>query len=71
MINFYKLTDIITDDELYLNPKTINFYIYTNDGVMIDTDSIRIEVSKEDFTNMLFLEGIDEYWHTQHTIEYQ
>lgn len=61
MINFYKLTDIITDDELYLNPKTINFYIYTNDGVMIDTDSIRIEVSKEDFTNMLFLEGIDEY----------
>lgn len=71
MINFYKLTDIITDDELYLNPKTINFYMYTNDGVMIDTDSIRIEVSKSDFTNMLILEGIDEYWHTQHTIEYQ
>ena len=60
-MNFYKLTDIITHDEIYLNPKKINFYVYTNDGVMIDTDSIRIEVSKVDFTNMMILEGVDEY----------
>lgn len=71
MTTFYKLTDIITDDKLYLNPKTINFYMYTNDGVMIDTDSIRIEVSKEDFEFMLLMEGIDECWHTPQFIEFQ
>lgn len=27
-MNFYKLLDIETDEELYINPKCINFYEY-------------------------------------------
>ena len=56
-MNFYKLTDIEIDEEIYINPNFINFYMYTNDGVLIDTVSTRIEVNKADFENMMFQEG--------------
>ena len=70
-MRFYKLTSVLTGDDYYIRPDMIDYYRYTDDGVMMIVKSMRLEVSKSDFTNMLFLEGIDEYWHTQHTIEYQ
>lgn len=70
-MRFYKLTDVETGDDLYVNPKIIDFYTYSDKGVIIHTNKYTMHVDKSDFTNMLILEGIDEYWHTQHTIEYQ
>lgn len=70
-MRFYKLTSVLTGDGYYITPDMIDFYRYTDDGVMMSVKNMRLEVSKSDFTNMLILEGIDEYWHTQHTIEYQ
>lgn len=60
-MNFYKLLDIETDEELYINPKCINFYAYTGDGVLIDTDSVRILTSESDFQNMMILEDAKEW----------
>ena len=60
-MNFYKLLDIETGEEFYVNPNFINFYMYTNDGVLIDTVSARIEVNKADFENMMLLEGAKEW----------
>lgn len=60
-MNFYKLTDIETGYELYVNPNFIDFYVYTNDGVLIDTASTRIEVNEADFKNMMLLEGAKEW----------
>lgn len=70
-MTFYKLKGLISGEYYYIRPETIDYYRYTDDGVMIIAKKMRMEVSKSDFTNMLILEGIDEYWHTQHTIEYQ
>ena len=61
-MNFYKLTDIEIGEEIYINPNFINFYMYTNDGVLIDIVSTRIEVNKADFENMMFQEGAKEWW---------
>ena len=69
-MRFYKLTSAITGDVYYIRPDMIDFYRYTDDGVMMSVKNMRLEVSKSSFTNMLILEGIDEYWHTQHTIEF-
>ena len=60
-MNFYKLLDIETDEELYINPKYINFYEYMSDGVLVDTGSVRILTLKADFENMMFLEGAKEW----------
>ena len=60
-MNFYKLTDIEIGEEIYINPNFINFYMYTNDGVLIDTVSTRIEVNKADFEYMMSLEGAKEW----------
>ena len=60
-MNFYKLLDIETGEEFYVNPNFINFYMYTHDGVLIDTVSARIEVNKADFENMMFKEGAKEW----------
>lgn len=60
-MNFYKLLDIETDEELYINPKSINFYEYMSDGVLVDTGSVRILTLKADFENMMFLEGAKEF----------
>ena len=45
-----------------MNPTSIDYYKYTDSGVMIIAKNLRLEVSKSDFTNMLILEGINEYW---------
>lgn len=53
-MTFYKLKGLISGEYYYMRPETI-------DGVMIIAKKMRMEVSKSDFTNMLILEGIDEY----------
>lgn len=60
-MNFYKLLDIETDEELYINPKYINFYEYMSDGVLVDTGSVRILTLKADFEHMMLLEGAKEW----------
>ena len=60
-MNFYKLTDIETDEDLYINPKHIVFYERTADGVLIDVSSIRILTHEADFENMMFQEGAKEW----------
>ena len=60
-MNFYKLLDIETDEELYINPKCINFYAYMSDGVLVDTGSVRILTSEADFQNMMILEDAKEW----------
>jgi hypothetical protein len=61
MITFYKLTSVLTGEDYYFKPETIDYYKYTDTSVMIIAKNMRLEVSKSDFTNMLILEGIDEY----------
>ena len=61
-MRFYKLTSVLTGEDYYIRPDLIDFYKYTDDGVLLRIKNMRIEVSKADFTNMLILEGVDEYW---------
>ncbi len=64
MINymaFYKITDIDSNHEIYINPTIIDYYFYTDKGVLIQTNNISIHTNRDDFENMLILEGIDEY----------
>ena len=60
-MNFYKLLDIETGEDLYVNPKHIVFYMRTDDGVLIDNGSVRILTLKADFENMMILEGAKEW----------
>ena len=60
-MNFYKLLDIETGEDLYVNPKHIVFYMRTDDGVLIDNGSVRILTSESDFQNMMILEGAKEW----------
>lgn len=60
-MNFYKLLDIDTGEDLYINPKCINFYEYMSDGVLVDTGSVRILTSESDFQNMMILEYAKEW----------
>ena len=60
-MNFYKLLDIETGEDLYINPKHIVFYTRTADGVLIDNGSVRILTLKADFENMMLLEGAKEW----------
>ena len=60
-MNFYKLLDIETGEDLYVNPKHIVFYMRTDDGVLIDNGSVRILTLEADFENMMFLEGVEEW----------
>ena len=60
-MNFYKLLDIETGDDLYVNPKHIVSYMRTDDGVLIDNGSVRILTLKADFENMMLLEGAKEW----------
>ena len=59
-MNFYKLLDIETGEDLYVNPKHIVFYMRTADGVLIDNGSVRILTLEADFENMMLLEGAKE-----------
>ena len=61
-MRFYKLTSVVYGNEYYVRPDSIDFYKYTDDGVLLRIKNMRLEVSKVDFKNMLILEGIDEYW---------
>ena len=60
-MNFYKLTDIETGEDLYVNPKHIVFYERTADGVLIAVSSVRILTLEADFENMMLLEGAKEW----------
>lgn len=61
MTTFYKITDIDSNHELYINPKIIDFYFYTDKGVLIQTSNIPIHTNRDDFENMIILEGIEQY----------
>lgn len=60
-MNFYKLLDIEAGEYVYINPKSIDFYMYTGDGVFIGTSSVRILTLKADFENMMFQEDAKEW----------
>ena len=60
-MNFYKLLDIETGEDLYVNPKLIIFYMRTDDGVLIDNGSVRILTLEADFENMMNGEGAKEW----------
>ena len=69
-MNFYKLYDVKNGDNVYVNPKSLEWYIYHEKYVEINLSSgDYLTVSKLDFENMMQLEGAKEYWNTQHTIE--
>ena len=63
----YKLTDIITSQETYVNPNSIEYYMYEEGFVQIETSSMYMRVSYLEFNNMRLLEGMNEHWNTQHT----
>ena len=60
-MNFYKISDIETGEDVYVNPKHIIFYMRTDDGVLIDIGSVRILTLEADFENMMFHEGAKEW----------
>ena len=60
-MNFYKMSDIETGEDVYVNPKHIIFYMRTDDGVLIDNGSVRILTLEADFENMMFHEGAKEW----------
>ena len=60
-MNFYKILDIETGEDVYVNPKHIVFYMRTADGVLIDTGSKQILSLKADFENMMILEDAKEW----------
>ena len=68
-MNFYKLLDIELGSDVYINPKSIVYYVYHDTYVEVYLHTQQyIHVDKSDFTNMLILEGVDEYWQTTLTI---
>ena len=63
MITFYKLLDVECGLDVYLNPKSIEYYVYKDKYVEIYIKPQKyMHVDKSDFENMLIFEGIDEYW---------
>lgn len=73
-MRFYKLRDISTNYDIYVNPKHIELYVYHKDVeyVEIRFNSGRYaDIKQSDFENMMFLEGADEYWNAPHTTELQ
>ena len=60
-MNFYKILDIETGEDVYVNPKHIIFYMRTANGVLIDIGSKRFIAVQSDFENMMFLEGVEEW----------
>ena len=68
-MNFYKLLDIECGVDVYINPKSIEYYVYRDTYVEVYLHAKQyMHVDKSDFTNMLILEGVDEYWQTTLTI---
>lgn len=62
MMTFYKLYDYETNQDIYLNPNAIEYYVYNDTRVEIYllSDGYML-ADKLDFMNMLFLEGGQEY----------
>lgn len=61
-MTFFKLFDVECELDVYLNPKSIEYYVYNETNVEIYLKSKEyIHVDKSDFTNMLIMKGIDEY----------
>lgn len=61
-MTFYKLKDISTNYDIYVNPKHIELYVYHNTHVEIRfTSGGYADVNQSDFLNMMILEGADEY----------
>ena len=71
-MTFYKLFDFEENRMVYINPKNILMYEYISQYstyVDRDIDYVKVYIFKnkyikvllDDFNNMLFLEGIDEY----------
>ena len=68
-MNFYKLLDIELGLDVYINPKSIEYYVYNDTYVEVYLHTQQyMHVDKSDFTNMMILEGVDEYWQTTLTI---
>ena len=68
-MNFYKLLDIELGLDVYINPKSIEYYVYHDTYVEVYLHTQQyMHVDKSDFTNMMILEGVDEYWQTTLTI---
>ena len=63
-MRFYKLTSVVNGEDYYIKPESIDFYYYTDKGVMVIIKNMTAEVLESDFKNMLILEGVDEYWQT-------
>lgn len=65
-MNFYKIKSINDGKEIYLNPKLIICY-YNEDNtkdsnvIIIFNGGDYVTVSKNDFINMMVLEGAREY----------
>lgn len=61
-MNFYKLLDIELGSDAYINPKSIVYYVYHHTYVEVYLHTQQcMNVDKSDFTNMLILEGVNEY----------
>ena len=68
-MSFYKLLDIELGSHVYINPKSIVYYVYNDTYVEVYLHTQQyMHVDKSDFTNMMILEGVDEYWQTTLTI---
>ena len=68
-MTFYKLKDVTNGDEVYVNAKSLEWYIYHEKYVEINLSSgDYLTVPKSEFENMMFMEGVKELWNTQHTI---
>lgn len=62
MMTFYKLFDYETNQDVYLNPNTIAYYVYNDTYVEIYLLSQEyLRTDKLDFMNMIFLQGGKEY----------
>lgn len=57
MMTFYKLYDYETNQDIYLNPNAIEYYVYNDTRVEIYLLNGYILADKLDFIKMLFLEG--------------
>ena len=60
-MNFYKISDIETGEDVYVNPKHIIFYMRTEDGVLIDIGSKQILTLEADFEDMMLRGRIEEW----------
>ena len=66
---FYKLLDIELGSDVYINPKSIVYYVYHDTYVEVYWHTRQyMHVDKSDFTNMLILEGVNEYWSNNLTL---